>query len=205
MRHILSPFLTRAFCSTANTLSADTKLIVAEETGVGKAHPFSVEKLSPILALYTVESWREASELSSKLLAFGGLGHTFGIHAKDEQVIEHFGLTQPASRIVVNSGTTFGGIGATTGIQPSLTLGCGSFGGNATSDNIGPQHLMNVKRVAFGVRELQSYERAAPAEQQSGDSPAAQWSQAEYAADTNSFSKNEVIAIIKQVLQEMKG
>lgn len=133
---------------------SDTKVLIAEETNVGKEYPFSVEKLSPILAFYTVKNMEEASAISVALLELGGLGHTLGIHAQDEKVVEAFTIDKPVSRVIVNSGTTFGGIGATVAIQPSLTLGCGSFGNNITSDNIGPQHLLNIKRVAYGIREM---------------------------------------------------
>jgi acyl-CoA reductase-like NAD-dependent aldehyde dehydrogenase len=135
-------------------IPSDTAVLIAEETEVGKSFPFSLEKLCPILALYTVQDVQQGAAYCKKLLELGGLGHTLGIHAEDAGVVEKFGMEQPASRIVVNAGTTFGGIGMTTGLMPSLTLGCGSFGNNITSDNIGPQHLMNVKRVAYGIREL---------------------------------------------------
>lgn len=137
---------------------SDAKLLVAEETNVGKEYPFSVEKLSPVLAFYTVKDMEEASAIAVALLELGGLGHTLGIHAEDEKVVEAFTIDKPVSRVIVNSGTTFGGIGATVAIQPSLTLGCGSFGNNITSDNIGPQHLLNIKRVAFGIREMPEQE-----------------------------------------------
>jgi acetaldehyde dehydrogenase (acetylating) len=137
-------------------IPSDTKLLIAEETNIGKEYPFSIEKLSPILALYTVKDWHEGSDICVKLLELGGLGHTLGIHCEDEKLIEEFAIDKPVARIIINSGTTFGGIGATTAIQPSLTLGCGSFGNNITSDNIGPQHLINIKRVAYGIREMQA-------------------------------------------------
>jgi len=183
------------------SVPSSVRLLVAEETGVGREYPFSMEKLSPILALYTAGDWREAEELARRLLEFGGLGHTFGIHCKDETVIEKFGLSMPAFRIVVNSGTTFGGIGATTGIFPSLTLGCGAFGNNITSDNIGPQHLMNIKRVAFGIREM----RGAPPETQDtrrqGDARAA----AAPAGIPAGVQKEDIMEIIREILQEMKA
>lgn len=137
-------------------IPSDAKVLVAEETNVGKEYPFSIEKLSTILAFYTVKDMEEASRIAEELLNFGGLGHTLGIHAEDEKVVEVFTIDKPVSRVIVNTGTTFGGIGATVAIQPSLTLGCGSFGNNITSDNIGPQHLMNIKRVAYGIREMPS-------------------------------------------------
>lgn len=134
----------------------ETRVLLGEETLVGKTVPFSLEKLSPILAFYTVKDWQEGCEICLELLEVGGLGHTLGIHAREDEIIRAFALKKPASRIVVNSGTTFGGIGATTGIFPSLTLGCGTYGNNITSDNIGPQHLMNIKRVVFGIREMEN-------------------------------------------------
>jgi acetaldehyde dehydrogenase (acetylating) len=171
----------------------EAKVLIAEETGVGKEYPFSVEKLSTILAFYTVQDWKEGCELSIRLLELGGLGHTLGIHSNDEQVIEAFAVEKPASRIVVNSGTTFGGIGATTGIQPSLTLGCGSFGNNVTSDNIGPQHLLNIKRVAFGIREMQRIDEKTIMKHP----PVA-------TQEHPLISRDEVMEIIKNVLAELK-
>ncbi len=172
----------------------DSKLLIAEENNIGKAYPFSLEKLSPILAFYTAENWQEASTTCTQLLELGGLGHTLGIHCENDEIIESFGLKQPVSRIVVNSGTTFGGIGATTGIQPSLTLGCGSFGNNITSDNISTEHLLNVKRVAFGIREMENETNS------SGFQPTS-------TATTHngtSVSRDEIMDIVKTVLQELK-
>jgi len=136
------------------TIPANANVLIAEETAIAAHVPFSLEKLSPLLALYTVQDEQQGCEYCMQLLKLGGLGHTLGIHCEDLNVVEAFGLQKPASRIVVNTGTTFGGIGMSTGIFPSMTLGCGSYGNNITSDNIGPQHLMNIKRVAFGLREI---------------------------------------------------
>src|SRR5262249_59567505 len=80
------------------------------------------------------------------------MGHTMSIHSRNEDVILQFGLKKPAFRIVVNTPTTHGSIGLTTGLDPAMTLGCGGFGGNITSDNISPRHLLNVKRLAYEVR-----------------------------------------------------
>lgn len=140
---------------------ADVKVLVAEETGVGKEYPFSIEKLSPTLAFYTVKDMQAASELAQKLLDAGGLGHTVGIHAEDEKVIEAYTIDKPAGRIIVNAGTTFGAIGATVNVKPSLTLGCGAIGNNVTSDNVTVNHLFNIKRVAFGVRQMPKKEESA--------------------------------------------
>jgi len=118
---------------------------------VGMNYPLSREKLSPVLAYYEVENWQEACGLSKKLLALGGMGHTLSIHSQDQEVITRFALEKPASRIVVNTPSCLGAIGGTTGLTPSLTLGCGTFGGNSTSDNIGPMNLLNIKRLAYEI------------------------------------------------------
>ncbi len=179
------------------SIPTGTRVLIGEETQVGKAFPLSVEKLSPILGFYTVQDWKEGAKRCRELLDLGGLGHTLGIHAQDEAVITAFGLAQPASRIAVNTGTTFGGIGATTGIQPSLTLGCGSFGNNITSDNIGPQHLLNVKRVAFGIREM-------PPSQPVAATAATEAAALEAVSSLNvGLSRDEIKDIIKSVLAEM--
>lgn len=136
------------------SVSPDIRVLIVEQNGVGREHPLSMEKLSPILAYYTVENWQQGSELCEKILRFGGMGHTIGIHSQNRDVIRQFGLQQPASRIIVNSPTTHGAIGLTTGLPPSMTLGCGSWGGNVTSDNISPLHLMDIKRVAFETRSI---------------------------------------------------
>ncbi|MGE4158801.1 MAG: aldehyde dehydrogenase family protein [Planctomycetota bacterium] len=126
-----------------------TNLLLARETGVGPDHPFSFEKLCPVLAWYEVGSWQEGCQLSIRLLEFGGLGHTLGIHANDQVVIEAFALEKPVSRVIVNGPTSKGAVGVSTHLEPSLTLGCGSMGSNISSDNIGPRHLINLRRVAW--------------------------------------------------------
>lgn len=131
-----------------------TRVLVAELDGVGKDYPLSLEKLSPILAYYTVPDWRAAAELCQRILRFGGTGHTLAIHSRDRQVIREFALRQPASRIVVNTPAPHGSIGFSTDLPPSMTLGCGSWGGNITSDNISPWHLLDIKRIAFETRPV---------------------------------------------------
>ncbi|MCP8970405.1 aldehyde dehydrogenase family protein [Ectobacillus ponti] len=133
---------------------AGTRLLLAEESMVGKEYPFSLEKLSPILAFYTVNGWEEALELSKMLLHHGGNGHTLALHTSDERVAREFAQQCPVSRIVVNTPSALGAVGATTGLKPSFTLGCGTFGGNMTSDNLSSHHLLNIKRLAYGMKEL---------------------------------------------------
>ncbi len=105
-----------------------------------------------MLSYYVVKDWREACERCKEILRYGGMGHTMSIHSENEAVILEFGLHKPAYRICVNTPSTLGAIGFTTGLDPAMTLGCGGFGGNITSDNISPRHLINVKRVAFELR-----------------------------------------------------
>jgi len=134
----------------------DTTALVVEYSGVGKDFPLSIEKLSPVLALYKVNGWREGCARCIEILNFGGLGHTLSLHCEDEKIIREFALRKPASRILLNTSSTHGAVGFTTNLPPSLTLGCGPLGGNITSDNITPLHLVTIKRLARGVREAES-------------------------------------------------
>jgi hypothetical protein len=127
----------------------NTTVLICPYEKVGKDAPLSIEKLCPLLTFYQVDGFQQAIERCREILQFGGLGHSSSIHAKDQRAIEEFGLRMPACRINVNSPSTQGSIGYTTNLDPSMTLGCGTPGGNIFSDNIGPLHLINIKRVAF--------------------------------------------------------
>ena len=133
---------------------SNARVLIANETRVGKNIPYSREKLAPILAFYSRASWQEARDLCRDILNNEGAGHTMTIHSKNEDIIRDFSLKIPVSRLLVNTPGTLGGIGATTNIAPALTLGCGAVGGSSTSDNISPLNLMNIRRVTYGVREL---------------------------------------------------
>jgi hypothetical protein len=115
-----------------------------------------MEKLSPLLAFYTVKDWQEGCLKCIEILSFGGLGHTLSLHTKDDRIVREFGLRKPAFRICVNTPAALGAVGYTTNLFPSMTLGCGAQGNNITSDNISPLHLINLKRVAYGVREVEA-------------------------------------------------
>lgn len=132
----------------------DARVIIAEETGVGKQHPYSMEKLAPILGFYTVKDWEEACKLCMKILYHEGVGHTMVIHTKNDAIIREFALKKPVSRLLVNTPAALGGVGATTGLFPAFTLGCGAVGGSATSDNVSPLNLFNLRRVAYGTSEF---------------------------------------------------
>ena len=130
-------------------VAAGTRVLIAELKGVGRDYPLSIEKLCPVLSSYVVSDWKEGCERCQQILRYGGMGHTMSIHSRNDDIILQFGLKKPAFRIVVNTPTTLGSIGLTTSLDPSMTLGCGGWGGNITSDNISPRHLLNIKRVAY--------------------------------------------------------
>ncbi|OAB38344.1 acetaldehyde dehydrogenase (acetylating) [Paenibacillus glacialis] len=139
-----------------------TRVLLAEETRVGHNVPYSREKLAPILAFYTEDSWEAACERCIEILNGEGAGHTMVIHSDNEEIVRQFALKKPVSRLLVNTPGTLGGIGATTALAPALTLGCGAVGGGSTSDNISPLNLMNIRRVAYGVKELEDLAEQAP-------------------------------------------
>lgn len=126
------------------------KVLLARENGVGVKFPYSMEKLCPVLGLYHVGSTDEALRLACEILHHEGSGHTFVIHSQDETVVQKFAGEVPVSRFLVNTPAALGGIGATTGLFPALTLGCGAVGGSSSSNNIGPMDLINIRRVAWG-------------------------------------------------------
>ena len=127
----------------------DTKVLVLKENGVGIEYPFSKEKLSPVLAYYVVKDSKEGIDLAEKLIEFGGMGHSAVIHSEDENVIQEFSKRVKVGRIIVNSPSTHGAIGDIYNTNmPSLTLGCGTFGGNSTTSNVSSVNLINIKRVA---------------------------------------------------------
>jgi acetaldehyde dehydrogenase (acetylating) len=144
------------------TVPPGTRALIAELQGVGRDYPLSIEKLCPVLSFYVVKDWQEGCERCKQILQYGGMGHTMAIHSRNDEVILQFGLKKPAFRIVVNTPTTLGSIGLTTGLDPAMTLGCGGWGGNITSDNISPLHLINVKRLAYETRPARP-DQASPA------------------------------------------
>ena len=155
------------------TVPTGTRVLIAPLTGVGRDYPLSMEKLCPVLSFYEVDDWRGGCERCMEILRYGGMGHTMAIHSSDEAVVLEFGLKKPAFRIVVNSPTTLGSIGMTTGLDPAMTLGCGGFGGNITSDNISPMHLLNIKRLAYGIRPAADQRRDARPQSRSAEPVAA--------------------------------
>lgn len=133
------------------SIPPNTRVLIGEQAGVGPDYPLSYEKLTTVLAFYTVNDWQEACDLSIQLLQ-NGIGHTMSLHTEDQELARKFSI-KPASRILVNTGSTQGGTGITTSLLPSLTLGCGTMGGSSTSENVGPQHLVNIKRLVYGLQD----------------------------------------------------
>ena len=149
-----------------------TRALIVPLDGVGRNHPLSIEKLCPVLSFYVVEDRRQGCERCRQILRYGGLGHTMAVHSRDESVVLECALDKPAFRIVVNTPATLGSIGMTTGLDPSMTLGCGGYGGNVTADNISPRHLLNIKRLAYETRTAAqgAADLAAPASHAGDDS-----------------------------------
>jgi acetaldehyde dehydrogenase (acetylating) len=184
------------------TVPAGTRVLVAECGEVGPNEFFSREKLSPVLGYFVDDGWEKCCERAIALLEFGGLGHTLAIHSKDEKVIEAFFHEKPAFRIVVNTTSSLGAVGWTTGLVPAMTLGPGTWAGSSTSDNIGPLHLINIKRLAGEVREFQPAPRAgskAPAP------PAVAAASAPRAATDAPPSPEEVRAIVDEFLRGLRA
>lgn len=136
------------------SIPSGTRCLLADCGGVGRDFPWSIEKLSPTLAFFVVDGVEQGAERCLEILQFGGMGHTAGMHTKDRAAAIRYGELMPAARVVINTPTTHGAIGFSTDLPPSMTLGCGSWGGNVTSDNVSPVHLMDIKRVAFETKPV---------------------------------------------------
>lgn len=181
-----------------------TRVLISPQTTVGKGNPYSREKLCPILAFYVEDSWESACKRSIEILNNEGAGHTMTIHSQDMSVIREFALKKPVSRLLVNTPGALGGVGASTGLQPALTLGCGAVGGSATSDNVGPMNLLNIRRVAFGLKELSELRAGAPApECKAQVSPAPQTQASQEAKSMSSLSREDIEAITRAVIARL--
>lgn len=129
----------------------NTRVLISEEESCTAENPYAHEKLSPILAFFKAKNFEEAVDIGVKLTSLGGLGHTSVLHTNTEnqQRVDHFALKMPTGRVLINAPASQGAIGlCNDGIAPSLSIGCGTWGGNSTSENIGVKHLLNYKTVA---------------------------------------------------------
>lgn len=177
--------------SAGITIPPGTRVLIGEQQGVGPEYPLSYEKLTTVLAFYTVKDWHEACELCIKLLKNGGIGHTLSIHTENPEMAIRF-AEKPVFRILVNTASTQGGVGASTGLAPAFTLGCGTWGGSATSDNVTPLHLINKKRVAYGIKDFT--ENSAPA----FSGTAAQ------RVSSGSISEDDIMNVVNEVISLLK-
>lgn len=134
------------------TVPDHIRVLVGRQKGVGSGYPLSYEKLTTVLGFYTVEDWKEACDLSIRLLQ-NGIGHTMSIHTENPEIALKF-TEKPASRILVNTGGTQGGTGVSTGLMPAFTLGCGTAGGSSVSENVSPLHLINKRVLAYGIKDV---------------------------------------------------
>ena len=137
------------------------RVLIGREVNVGHEYPYSREKLAPILAFYVEENVDAVLKKAQEILHLEGRGHTFCMHANDEELVKRFALHIPASRILINTLGSLGGVGGTTNLFPAMTLGCGAVGGSSSSNNIGPIDLINIKRVAYGTKELETLRQEA--------------------------------------------
>ncbi len=164
-----------------------TRLLIArQDTGqISRENPYAREKLCPVLAYFVTDGWEEACEVCIRILKNEGAGHTMTLHTQNKQVVQEFAMKKPVSRILVNTPGALGGVGATTGLAPALTLGCGAVGGSATSDNITPMNLINIRRVAYGQCELGDLRDGEP--------------------HTEEFSEADIEAITRAVIQRLRA
>jgi acetaldehyde dehydrogenase (acetylating) len=177
------------------SVPSGARCLLADCGGVGRDYPWSIEKLSPTLAFFEVEGIEEAAALCYRILQFGGMGHTAGMHSQNRDASIAFGAVMPASRIVINSPTTHGAIGFSTALAPSMTLGCGSWGGNVTSDNVSPLHLLDIKRVAFETKPVLSVPPAV-----AGGSAAHHPSATAGGTDPSTIKHEQIAAIVDKFL-----
>jgi len=185
------------------SVPAGTRVLVAECTEVGPDEFFSREKLSPVLGYFVEDGWEKCCERAIELLEFGGLGHSLAIHSKDENVIMRFFEEKPAFRIVLNTTSCLGAVGYTTGLVPAMTLGPGTWAGSSTSDNIGPLHLINIKRLAGEIREFRQ-SGIGNRESQTAPAPRAGDSRLPI-PDSRSLTPEEVNALVDEFLKSHRA
>lgn len=183
------------------TIPEGTRVLLSMQTTVGKDNPYSREKLCPILAFYVEENWEKACERSIQILNNEGVGHTMTMHTRNKDVVRQFALKKPVSRLLVNTPGSLGGTGASTALPPALTLGCGAVGGSATSDNVTPLNLINIRRVAYGLKELSEIREGYPAPDGCGGSPCP----SRTSGTDSGVSREEIEAITKAVIAKLKS
>lgn len=189
-----------------------TRVLIGEQQGVGPNYPLSYEKLTSVLAFYTAKDWHDACELCIALLQ-NGIGHSMSIHTEDQDMVMKF-AAKPAARIMVNTGSTQGAVGASTGLVPSFTLGCGTWGGSSVSENVSPLHLINIKKVAFGMRDCSTLAASDPTFNYPelaccGGTAVAAAPECEcgisYTIKSDGSDKQQLLTLINELVSAMKG
>ncbi|MDQ3042389.1 MAG: hypothetical protein M3R11_08455, partial [Acidobacteriota bacterium] len=176
-----------------------TRCLLADCGGVGRDYPWSIEKLSPTLAFFVADGIEAGARRCLEILQFGGMGHTAGMHTASREAAIRYGEQMPASRVIINSPTTHGAIGFSTALAPSMTLGCGSWGGNVTSDNVSPIHLMDIKRVAFEIKPVSPAKRSAVA--RSVRQPSTAMDNGQRTTDQKNIKREEIAALVDKFLR----
>ena len=126
----------------------NARFLIVTESGVGREHPFSGEKLSPVLTFYRVANFAAAAVLARRILEYEGAGHSIGLHSLDSSRALVLGQTLPVCRVIVNQAHCFATGGSYDNSLPfSLSMGCGSWGGNSISENLNYRHFLNITRV----------------------------------------------------------
>lgn len=186
-------------------IPAGTRVLLSVQTEVSKKNPYSREKLCPILAFYVEDGWQNACEKCIAILQNEGAGHTMTIHSEDTDVIREFALKKPVSRLLVNTPGSLGGTGATTNLPPAFTLGCGAVGGSSTSDNITPMNLINIRRIACGIRELADIRKKYQAPVSTQVDNREDISRPTQPVASSVLTSIDVEAITKAVMAQLKG
>ncbi len=182
------------------------RILAVEIHGVGREHPMSAEKLSPVLSVLFVPSFEAGIEACAGILNFGGRGHTCVIYSSSRENVKKYGLRMPAYRVLVNTPAPQGSVGITTNVAPAMTLGCGAVAGNSTSDNVGPLHLINIKRIAFKVREAdEAFTSPEGLAFQRGENIPAAAPVAAAATGGQSPSRTEISAAVDRYLSKRPG
>lgn len=179
------------------TVPEDVRVLISKQKFVSQSNPYSREKLCPVLAFYIEDDWMHACEKCIELLLSERHGHTLVIHSKDEEVIHQFALKKPVGRVLVNTSGTFGSMGATTNLFPSMTLGSGSAGQGMTSDNVSPMNLIYVRKIGYGVRKVDEIVNTVEVKENSS-----------YAVLNNNSNESDnfklLESVLKKILYELK-
>jgi hypothetical protein len=179
------------------SIPTGTRCLLADCGGVGRDFPWSVEKLSPLLAFFVVEGIEQGADRCEEILQFGGMGHTAGMHTQNREAAVLYGQRMPASRVIINSPTTHGAIGFSTALSPSMTLGCGSWGGNVTSDNVSPHHLMDIKRVAFETQPVNAVDS-----KKIGQTNYSNHKFNQKKTDSQKYNRDQIVSIVDKFLSK---